>query len=337
MTTSAHPVPDPRDAPPLRWGVLGPGGIAHKFTDAVGRLTSGAVVAVASRDQGRADAFASRYGIPRAYAGYHRLAGDPEVDAVYVATPHSEHLGGALTMIAGGKHVLVEKPLVRSVAEADRLFGAARQAGVTVLEAMWMRFLPHLQVVRDAIGRGEIGDVVTVLADHGQFFAVDPRHRLFDPALAGGALLDLGVYPVSLAVDLLGAPETVRATGRLTSTGVDGEALLALGFATASAALHTTLWARTPTAASINGTAGRLELAGAFYGPTRVRLVPHEGDGWTWAHPVDNGFQYEAAELARCVADGRPESPLHTWESTRAVLAVLDQARLALGVVYPGE
>jgi len=336
-------VADPMAAPPLRWGVLGPGGIANKLADAVQRLTAGSVVAVASRDQGRAEAFAGRHGIPRAYAGYERLAADPEVQAVYIGTPHSEHAANALAMVRAGKHVLVEKPLVRNGAEADKLFARARETGVTVIEAMWTRFLPHLAVVREVIASGRIGEVVTVLADHGQRFPFQPEHRLYAPELAGGALLDLGVYPVALAVGILGAPESVCAAGQLAETGVDGAAGLVLGYPPAAsgsprqAVLHTTLWARTPTTASITGTAGRIELSGPFYQPGQVRVATEDGVELTWDGLVDNGFQYEAAELARCVAAGLQESLLLPWSDSRACLAVLDEARRQLGVRYPGE
>lgn len=334
-------VPDPQAAPPLRWGILAPGGIANKFAEAVRDLTAGTVVAVGSRDGGRAGDFAARHGIPRSYAGYEQLVRDDEVEAVYVASPHSAHRDHALLAIGAGKHVLIEKALARNGSEVEEIFAAAEAGGVFAMEAMWTRHLPHIAWVRDRIASGAIGEIVTVTADHGQSLDLPAAHRLKNPDLAGGAILDLGVYPVSFVVDLLGAPREVRAVGRLTETGVDGHVSMVLGYpGRALAQIDTTLWTKTPTTAVVSGTEGSIEIDGDFYGPGLVRLrradrtrsVVEEWDG-----SVDNGFQFQAAEVARCVAEGRHESERMTWDSSRAVMAVMDEARRQVGVVYPGE
>ena len=319
-------------------GILAPGRIAHKFADAVARLTGSRVVAVASRSLVRAEAFAREHGIPEAYAGYEGLVADPDVDAVYVAAPHSHHRDLAVLALQAGKPVLVEKPLARNAAEVGEIFAAAESSGVFAMEAMWTRFLPHMVGVRAAVEQGAIGEPIAVAADHGQAFAVDPTSRFYDPALAGGAVLDLGVYPVAFAVDLFGAPVTVRAQGQLTTTGVDGQVGMLLGYAGRRlAVLHTTMWARTPTKAAVSGTAGRIEIDSPCYGPTTATVHPADGAPWTIDGVVDNGFQYEAAEVARCIAEGWLESPLMTWDSSRAVVAVLDAVRRQVGVAYPGE
>ncbi len=334
-------VPDPRDAPPLRWGVIAPGGIAHKLADAVRDFTAGAVVAVGSRDGGRAQEFARQHGIPRSYAGYEQLVRDDEVEAVYVASPHSGHRDHALLAIEAGKHVLIEKALARNGAEVEEIFAAAAAKGVFVMEAMWTRHLPHIAWVREKIAAGAVGEIVTVTADHGQALDLPAEHRLKNPDLAGGAILDLGVYPVSFVVDLLGAPSEVKALGRLTETGVDGHVSMVLGYAGRTVAqVDTTLWTKTPTVAVISGTEGSIEVDGDFYSPGLVRVrsadkarsLVEEWDG-----SADNGFQFEVAEVARCVADGKQESERMTWDSSRAVMAVLDEARRQVGVVFPGE
>ncbi len=334
-------VPDPQDAPPLRWGVVAPGGIAHKLADAVRDLTAGTVVAVGSRDGGRAQAFATRHGIPRSYAGYERLVRDDEVEAVYVASPHSGHRDHALLAIEAGKHVLIEKALARNGAEVEEIFAAAEARGVFVMEAMWTRHLPHIAWVREKIAAGAIGEIVTVTADHGQSLDLPAEHRLKNPDLAGGAILDLGVYPVSFVVDLLGAPSEVKAVGRLTETGVDGHVCMVLGYGGRTIAqVDTTLWTKTPTVAVISGTEGSIEIDGDFYspGPVRVRSADKTRSVVAeWDGSVDNGFQFEVAEVARCVAEGRHESERMTWDSSRAVMAVMDEARRQVGVVYPGE
>lgn len=343
MTTLPTPrTPDPRDAPPLRWGILGPGGIAASMADALRRHTRQQIVAVGSRDAGRAREFAERFEIGRAHGSYEALLDDDGVDAVYVATPHSEHREHALAAIAAGRHVLVEKAFARNAAEAREVVDAARAAGVACLEAMWTRFLPRTDIVRQVLADGALGDVESVVADHGQFFEPDPTSRLFAPDLAGGALLDLGIYPVSYAAFVLGRPGRVTARGTLTDTGVDRQVSVVLdGFDTpAHAIVHTTLAARTPTAATISGPDARLELDGSFYAPGGVRLVTREGEVAESAEPAitgSDGLCHEASHLAQLVADGATESPLLGLDETVAIMETLDEIRRQVGVRYPGE
>ena len=335
--TALPTAPDPLDAPPLRWGILGAGGIARTFARQVPSLSSGEVVAVGSRDAARAAAFAGEHGIPRSHGGYADLVADDAVDAVYVATPHSEHRANALQAIEAGKHVLVEKAFTRSAAEAREVFAAARERGVFVMEAMWTRFLPHMVAVRHLVRSGAIGEVMSVHADHGQRLDHDPAGRLLNRDLAGGALLDLGVYPVSFAHDLLGTPEAVLAAGALTETDVDGQETVLLRYGRrALAVCSATLWARTPCRATVSGSEGTIELDGPFYAPTEVTVTI--GDERTTLPPLhEGGFQYEAAEVARCVAAGRLESETLPWAETLAVLETMDEVRRQLGVTYPGE
>ncbi|MBK8446651.1 MAG: Gfo/Idh/MocA family oxidoreductase [Micropruina sp.] len=199
----------------IRWGILGAGGIAAIFTENL--LAEGLPVqAVGARDGARARAFADRFGIPTAHQGYDALVADPEVDAIYVSTTHNFHAEHALLAIAAGKPVLVEKAFTVTAAEARRVADAARAAGVFAMEAMWTRFLPSTDFVRARIADGSIGEVRAVITDHSQHLNADPKGRLHNPDLAGGALLDLGVYNVSFALDLLGAPSEIVARGSLT-------------------------------------------------------------------------------------------------------------------------
>ena len=331
-------IEDPRTAPPLRWGILGAGNIAGDFADAVNAHTRAQLVAVGSRNRDRSERFATAHGIPTTHLGYRDLVEDPQVDAVYVATPHSEHREHALLAIAAGKHVLVEKSFTRNAGEAEDVFAAAKAAGVFAMEAMWTRFLPHVAALHQLIDAGEIGEIVNLSADHGQWFAFNPRSRLFDPALAGGALLDLGVYPVSFAHDFLGVPDAVHANGTLTETGVDGQVSIVLSYGERTqATLSTTLWAKTPTMASISGTEGFVTVAGNFYTPTSFRVQRTDGRVWTFDQPSPRGLQFEAAEVARRVAAGATESPRLTWANTVEVLRTLDEVRAQIGLAYPGE
>ena len=295
-------------------------------------------MAVGSRNRDRAERFATANGIPTVHVGYAAWSRTSRVDAVYVATPHSEHREHALLAIAAGKHVLVEKAFTRNVAEAEEIFAAARAAGVFVMEAMWTRFLPHVDALHQVIDAGEIGDIINISADHGQAFTFDPKSRLFDPNLAGGALLDLGVYPVSFAHDFLGVPDSIQAVGQLTSTGVDGQISIAMTYGERTqATLMTTLWAKSPTTAEFSGTEGRISVAGDFYGTSSFRVERRDGRVWTFDKPGVKGLQYEAAEVARRVALGEVESPRMTWQGTLDVMRTMDAVRAQVGVVYPGE
>ena len=329
---------DPRSAPPIRWGLLGAGGIASHFAGTVSAGPRAQVVAVGSRSRDRAERFATAHGIPTTHVGYRDLVEDPQVDAVYVATPHSEHAEHALLAIKAGKHVLVEKPFTRNVAEAEAVFAAARQAGVFAMEAMWTRFLPHVAALHQVIDAGEIGEIVHLRADHGQWFRFDPHHRLFARELAGGALLDLGVYTVAWAHDFLGVPDSVSAVGRLTETDVDGQVSMILSYGErALADLTTTLWSKTPTTSSISGTEGFIRVDGEFYTPTSFTVTRRDGRIWTFDQPMPRGLQHEAAEVALCVEAGLTQSERMPWEATLAVGRVMDEVRRQVGVTYPGE
>ena len=334
-TLPAPRTPDPAAAPPLRWGVLAPGGIANAFVDALGRHTRQRVVAVGSRSLDRARACAQRWDAVRAHGQYEALVSDPEVDVVYVASPHSHHREHALLAIAAGKHVLVEKAFTRTADQAREVVDAARAAGVACVEAMWTRFLPRTDIVRQVLADGVIGEVEAFAGDHGQWFPFDPASRLFAPELAGGALLDLGVYPVSYASFVLGTPTRVTARGTLAPTGVDRQVSAVLEHASGAMALvHTTLAARTPTTASISGSEARLELDGDFYAPGTVRLVTRDGEVVESPRPAIEGHAglcHEAAHLAQLVADGATESPLLPLDETLAIMGTLDEVRRQVG------
>lgn len=331
------PTPLPSSAPPLKWGILGPGAIAVQFARGVNDQTQASIVASGSRSLERAQAFAGEYG-GAAYGSYEDLVADPEVEAVYIATPHSHHRDHALLAIEAGKHVLVEKAFTLNEAQAHQVIDAARKAGVFLMEAMWTRHLPHIHELREIVRRGDIGEVVSVQADHGQYFDYNPEGRMYSPHLAGGALLDLGVYPIAFTHDLLGVPESISAVGQLTDTGVDGQVSIVLGYGErVQATLHTTLWAQTPNIAVVAGTEGRIEVGHFFFAPTSFTVTRRDGTRWTVDGSVPNGYAYEAAEVARRVAAGEVESPLMTWEHTLEIMRVMDQVRAQIGLVYPGE
>ncbi|NTW39157.1 MAG: Gfo/Idh/MocA family oxidoreductase [Cellulomonadaceae bacterium] len=342
MLPTVFPEPDfflpGRGEPVLRWGVIAPGGIAGAFAKAVHTHTHQRITAVASRSAERAGAFAARHGIDRVHDSYAHLVEDPDIDVVYIAAPQSEHLALGLLSLRAGKHTLIEKPMATSAADARRLADAAAAAGVLLMEAMWSRYLPQAAVIRALIADGVLGEVHQVVADHGQAIPPDPQGRLYRRDLGGGALLDLGIYPVQLASMVLGPPVTVTAIGGLTDTGVDAYSTLVLGHhGAAQSTLMTTLLTRTPTVALIAGAEARLEIAGPFHIPTELTLAGNAflGPSVTWRDPTGvtlmDGLSWEATALATFVGEGRTESPLHTLDETVSNLATIDEARRQLG------
>lgn len=328
--------PDPLDAPPLRWGIIGAGGIARTFVGSVPGRTRSQVVAIGSRSQERADAFAAELGIPAAYGSYPELVADDDVDAVYIASPHSEHRDHALLALAAGKPVLVEKSFTQNAAQAREVLDAAGEAGLFAMEAMWTRFLPHVVALKEVLDSGAIGEVVTLIASHGQPIAEVPR--MARPELAGGALLDLGIYPVAFAFDVLGTPETVDARGWLTEAGVDATLAITFGYGSrAVAQLSTTMLARTHNVAEIAGTRGRITVAETYYAPSSFTVHPLDGEPWTVRPQVEVGLQHEAAEVARCVAAGETSSVRRSWAETIATMEAMDEIRRQVGAHYPGD
>jgi predicted dehydrogenase len=310
----------------VRWGILGTGGIASAFVTDLRLTGSGAAVAVGSRGQGSADRFADEFGIPGRHASYESLVADPGVDVIYVATPHPMHRDNAVLALRAGKHVLVEKPFTMNAAQAREVAGVAREQGLFAMEAMWTRFLPHMAVIRDWLARGVLGDVVAVTADHGQWFAEDAGFRLFAPELGGGALLDLGVYPVSFASMVLGAPDRVVSLSDPAFTGVDAQTSMLFGYDNgAHAVLTCTLRAKSPTRAAITGSDARIEVEGDFYAPATVTLIPRNGDPVV-VEPVreGRGLRHQADEVARRLAAGEVESPLMTLDETISIMETMD-------------
>jgi predicted dehydrogenase len=323
----------------LRWGILGTGWIAHQQTTDL--LGNGFVVsAIGSRSQATADAFAAEFGIPTAHGSYEALVADPNVDAIYVSTPHPSHAAGATLALNAGKHVLLEKPFTLNAGEARAVVELAASKNLVVLEAMWSRFLPHMLRIREIIAAGTLGEVRTVLADHNQNLPKDPKHRINNPELGGGALLDLGIYPVSVAYDVFGAPSTIRATASMTTTGVDRQTAIVLGFADGQqAVLHTALDTLGPNRAAVIGTLGRIEIESVWYNPTAFTVYDNEGAIIEqFDQPVRNrGMQYQAWELERLVAEGQVAGDILPAAESVQIMETLDEVRRQIGLVYPGE
>jgi predicted dehydrogenase len=311
---------------PLGWGLIGTGGIAETFAADLMFTDSGRAAAVGSRHLHSANRFADEFDIPNRHASYEALVTDPEVDVVYVATPHPVHHANALLALRAGKPVLVEKAFTMNAAEAEELVAVARAEGLFLMEAMWTRFLPHIAEIRRLLAEGALGDIVTVTADHGQWFAKDPDFRLFAPELGGGALLDLGVYPVSFASMVLGKPDRIVSLIDPAFTGVDGQTSMLFGYASgAQAVLTCTSSAKSPTRGAIVGTDARIEIDGDFYAPTSFTLISRTGERTYFDSQTEGkGLWHEAEAVARCLREGLLESPLMPLDESVSIMQTMD-------------
>ncbi|HEY5835871.1 Gfo/Idh/MocA family protein [Streptomyces sp.] len=327
----------------VRWGILSTGGIAATFTEALLTMPDAEVAAVASRSAESAKRFAERYGIARAYGSWAELAADDGIDVVYVATPHSAHRAAAGLCLEAGRAVLCEKAFTLNSREARELVDLARERGLFLMEAMWTYCNPLIRrLVRLIREEGVIGEVRHVSAHFGVAREFPPSHRLRDPAQGGGALLDLGVYPVSLAHLFLGEPDEIQAWARLTPERVDGNTGIVLGYRSgAVATLSCSLTADTGAPALIAGTAGRVEIPDGFFHADRFTLhrpgLAPETVRLTDVHPDPDrsSMRHEAAEAMRCLRADLLESPVVPLDGTLAVMRTMDTVRSRIGVRYP--
>ncbi len=323
----------------IHWGILGTGVMARAMTEALKARTDAAVEAVASRDRDRASGFAETLGIPHAFGSHQALASVDGIDAVYIATTNDRHLSNTLACLDAGKPVLCEKPLGINGAEVERMATAARRRDVLLMEAMWMRFQPFLARVERAIGEGAVGEVRHLHADFCIPLPFATDNRWFAPELGGGSLLDLGIYPLTLAYHLLGPPETTEAVAQLAPTGVDAQ----IGVTSrhpdgALAILTSSLVADGAWQATISGTDGRLVVHSPFHHATRVTLHRRGDQVAEYDTSYDvSGLQFEIDEFHACLAEGRTESLAHPLDDTIAIAEWMTEIRRLCGIHYPGE
>ncbi|MFF4544059.1 Gfo/Idh/MocA family protein [Streptomyces sp. NPDC001435] len=326
----------------VRWGILATGGIAAAFAADLVDLPDAEIVAVASRSLGPAQAFAERFGIGRAHGDWESLAADEDIDVVYVATPHSAHRAAAGLCLEAGRNVLCEKAFTLNAREAEELVALAKERGSFLMEAMWMYCNPLIRRLKALVDDGAIGEVRTVHADFGLAGPFPPAHRLRDPALGGGALLDLGVYPVSFAQLLLGEPADVMARAVLSDEGVDLQTGALLSWESgALASVHCSVVGGTANTASVTGSLGRIDIPSGFFHPERFVLHRDGRDPEEFVlDPADGprtSLRHEATEVMRALRAGETESPLVPLDGTLAVMRTLDAIRERIGVCYPGE
>ncbi|MCU1591394.1 MAG: putative oxidoreductase [Frankiales bacterium] len=318
----------------IRWGIAGPGRIAEKLVEDFAVVDGARVTAVGSRSLERARAFADRHGVDRAYGSYSELLADPDVDVVYVATPHPQHASIARAAVLAGKALLVEKAFTATSAGAAAVIELARSRDVFVMEAMWTRFQPAVLRMQELIADGAIGEVRSVQADLGVQRVFDAQDRLFALELGGGALLDLGVYVVSFAQMILGTPGSVTAVGSLFPTGVDAEAALLLGYADGrSAVLTTSLRNALPGQARVFGATGWIDVLPRFHHPRTIVLHRSDSQPETIVRAqLGAGYAHQLIEVNECLRAGRTESAVMPLDDTLAVQQVLQQAADQLGV-----
>jgi predicted dehydrogenase len=321
----------------INWGIIGTGGIARAFARDLTKLAGHKVVAVGSRSIQSAAEFAREFNCA-AHGSYEELVSQ-DIDAVYVATPHPMHAPNAILALENGKPVLCEKPFAVSARESALMISTAQKNGLLLVEAMWSRFLPHYRIIRDLIGAGELGEVISLTADHGQALPLPKYYRLHAPELAGGALLDLGIYPISLSYLVLGKPSEISAKATFTQTGVDAQTSIIFKYSNgAHANLNTTLLVKTPCTATIVGTKATLEIYGSFYTPTAMKLNFVSGETKEYLNDyVGHGLREQASEFAELLRLGKKESDLMTLSDTHSIMETMDEIRRQIGLRYPFE
>lgn len=322
-----------------RWGIIGPGKIAAKFAAALPLAGRASLEAVASREEDRAREFAAKHGAARYYTRYEELAADPNVDAIYIATPHGYHAEHAILCLQHGKAVLCEKPLALSARQVQTMIDAARANNAFLMEAMWTRFLPLTEKIIALIREGQLGTVKYVRGDFGFLAPFNPSGRLYDLSLGGGALLDIGIYPLFLCLLLLGEPDSIVAAGHLSPTGSDETCQAILHYKDGrSAMISSTLACQTSITAEIAGTEGSIQLPTPWYKNDRLTILrPGEEVRTISVEPMVNGFEYQVREVTACLDKGLLESPLHSHTDSLNLSKTMDLIRGQIGVKYPGE
>ena len=321
----------------IRWGVIGTGGIARAFARDLKLAPGHHVVAVGSRSIEKADDFATQFHC-LGLGSYEALV-DADIDAVYVATPHPMHAPNTILALDHGKPVLCEKPFAVNSRESAAMIATARRTNLLLVEAMWSRFLPHYRRIRELLRAGELGEVISVSADHGQNLPAPNFYRLHAPELAGGALLDLGIYPISFAYFIFGKPQSITAKAEFTKTGVDSQTSMILRYDSgAHANLTTTLLVKSPCTATVVGTKGTLYIDGDFYTPTSMRLQRVSGEIIEFPNEyVGHGLREQAIEFADLLRSGKKESDLMTHSDTQSIMELMDEIRSQINLFYPFE
>jgi predicted dehydrogenase len=322
----------------MNWGIIATGRISGSFAEGLKALPEATLLGVAYRNQESADRFGDTFNVPRRYDSYEALVEDPDIDVIYIGTPHPMHYENTLLCLNAGKHVVCEKPLALNGRDVRTMIETARANNVFFMEAMWMWFFPAIRRAKALIEEGVIGTPHVLMADFGFAANFDPTSRHFDPALGGGAVLDIGIYPLALALYLFGKPSAVTGKAVMGQTGVDEVMTATLEYADGKMAnLTATLRAFTPCEAVIAGTKGNLRIHRQFWHPEKLTLDV-EGTSQTLDIPIEgNGYNYEAEEAMVQIRAGAVESPIMSWQASMDLMEMMDTLREQWGLVYPNE
>ncbi len=324
----------------IRWGIVGTGKMAHDFVADLVFAPNAELVAVGSRRQESADAFAAQHAVPNAYGSYEALANDPNIDVAYIATPHNFHFRDTMMCLNAGKHCLVEKAFTLNAPEAQQLIDTAKAKGLFLMEAMWTRFFPAYAHLRQLLADETIGTIEMVRADLSHKAKFDPTSRMFDPKQGGGALLDIGIYPIAFAFDILGKPDVVTGFGYIGETNVDYNASCILGYNHGPmAVLSFSKMTDAPREALLAGSEGAIRILGRWQQPLRVGLsFGKNGEETVKEFPFEGGgYQFEAIAVSEAVQQGKTEHPIMPLDESLWIMETMDALRAQWGLMYPDE
>jgi predicted dehydrogenase len=319
----------------INWGILATGWIADKFANALKVVPNAKILAVGSRNKEHAQKFAKDFDIPKFYGTYEELAADPDVDVIYVATPHPFHYENTIMCLNHNKAVLCEKPFGMDVGQVEKMISLAHQKNLFLMEAMWSRFIPAILKVKELIDNGILGEVIQLKSDFGMKFPYDVNGRLFNKALGGGSLLDIGIYPVFIALFLMGLPDEIVSKAIIGKTDVDESMSIIFKYKNALANLACTAMANTPVETEVYGTKGRIKIHYMWFFATKISLTLNDGETQKMEFPhLRNGYEYEAIEVTNCLLKGEKESKIMSHEMSRQLIGLLDKIREQNGIVY---
>ena len=323
----------------IKWGILGPGKIAHKFCQDLIKVEGATITAVGSRSKDRANEFALEYNIPNHFGSYEELVQYSEIDVIYVSTPHNFHCEHTILCLNNGKHVLCEKPMAINRDQLIRMVEAARSNNRFLMEAIWTAFFPSIAKAKELIDDGTIGEIKMIEADFGFTAPIDFSKRLYNADLAGGALLDIGIYPLFLALMLKGNPDRIQSLATMTSTGVDASVGINLAWNDGTiASLNSTILANTPCAAKISGTKGYIHIHRRWHESRKISLYDADGlvDNWTYDDDY-HGYKYEIEEVHQCLKENKTESEILSHQFSTDLISTMDEIRRSIGLRYPFE
>ncbi|WP_296384681.1 Gfo/Idh/MocA family oxidoreductase [Winogradskyella sp.] len=319
----------------INWGIIGAGKIASKFATDLNSVSNTNLYGIASRDVEKAQSFALEFEANNAYGNYEALALDPNIDAIYIATPHSFHKAHTLLCLNHKKPLLCEKPFAMNLEEVNVMIQLSKNNNTLLMEAMWTAFLPHFQYAKDLLNKNHFGNIIKLEADFGFFPKYDENSRVFDKSIGGGSLLDIGIYPVFAALSILGKPNSVEANADFFPSGADSECNIVFHYDTAEAILKSTLLEETKTEAVFYCENGIIKINSRFHEPSSVKLIDKFGNSELKSFDYNTiGYSYEIEHFNQLIRDGKTESDLMTFERSQQLIHTLDKIRKLINLVY---